>query len=73
MREKAEETVTISPDSVGYAITKKALVFSGDTRTATHIAVHLGMAGIGCHRNLSASRCNMERLKSSSEQQDFSR
>ncbi|MCD8115527.1 MAG: hydantoinase/oxoprolinase family protein [Oscillospiraceae bacterium] len=40
-------TVTVGPDSVGYKITSKALVFGGDTITATDIAVRLGMAEIG--------------------------
>ena len=40
-------TVTVGPDSVGYRLTEKALVFGGDTLTATDIAVRLGMANIG--------------------------
>lgn len=40
-------TVTVGPDSVGYEITKKALVFGGDTLTATDIAVRLGMYQLG--------------------------
>ena len=48
VREKADGTVTVGPDSVGYEITKKAKVFGGDVLTATDIAVRLGMAdGIG--------------------------
>ncbi len=47
VREKEDGTVTVGPDSVGYALTKKALVFGGDTMTATDIAVRLGMADIG--------------------------
>lgn len=39
--------VTVGPDSVGYQITEKALVFGGDTVTATDIAVRLGVANIG--------------------------
>ena len=39
--------VTVGPDSVGYAITERALVFGGDTMTATDIAVRLGMASVG--------------------------
>jgi N-methylhydantoinase A/oxoprolinase/acetone carboxylase beta subunit len=39
--------ITVGPDSVGYQITKKALVFGGDTLTATDIAVRLNMAEIG--------------------------
>jgi N-methylhydantoinase A/oxoprolinase/acetone carboxylase beta subunit len=46
VREKAGE-VTVGPDSVGYQITEKALVFGGDTLTATDIAVALGMANVG--------------------------
>ena len=37
----------IGPESVGYLITEKALVFGGDTLTATDIIVRLGMADIG--------------------------
>ncbi len=39
--------ITIGPDSVGYQITEKALVFGGNTITATDIAVRLGMAKVG--------------------------
>jgi N-methylhydantoinase A/oxoprolinase/acetone carboxylase beta subunit len=37
----------IGPDSVGYEIMKKALVFGGDTLTTTDIVVAAGMADIG--------------------------
>lgn len=37
----------MGPDSVGYEITKKALIFGGDTLTATDIAVRLGMYQLG--------------------------
>lgn len=47
VREREDGTVTVGPDSVGYEITKKALVFGGDVMTATDIAVRLGLAGIG--------------------------
>jgi len=47
VRERPDGTVTVGPDSVGYEITKKALVFGGDVMTATDIAVRLGMADIG--------------------------
>lgn len=40
-------SVTVGPDSVGYKITEKALVFGGDTLTATDIAVRLGMVELG--------------------------
>lgn len=46
VREKDGE-ITVGPDSVGYRITEKALVFGGDVLTATDIAVRLGMADIG--------------------------
>lgn len=39
--------IKIGPDSVGYKLTEKALVFGGDTLTTTDIAVRLGMADIG--------------------------
>jgi N-methylhydantoinase A/oxoprolinase/acetone carboxylase beta subunit len=39
--------VTIGPDSVGYELTSRALVFGGDTLTATDIAVAAGRAEIG--------------------------
>jgi N-methylhydantoinase A/oxoprolinase/acetone carboxylase beta subunit len=39
--------VTIGPDSVGYQLTSRALVFGGDTLTATDIAVAAGRAEIG--------------------------
>lgn len=39
--------VTVGPDSVGYELTERALVFGGDTLTATDIAVAAGHADIG--------------------------
>ncbi len=47
VRQHADGRVTVGPDSVGYEITSRALVFGGDTLTATDIAVRLGMADIG--------------------------
>ncbi|MGI5971478.1 MAG: hydantoinase/oxoprolinase N-terminal domain-containing protein [Oscillospiraceae bacterium] len=47
VRQKEDGTVTVGPDSVGYLIDKKALVFGGDTLTATDIAVRLGMYELG--------------------------
>ncbi|MER7080709.1 N-methylhydantoinase A/oxoprolinase/acetone carboxylase, beta subunit [Saccharopolyspora kobensis] len=38
---------TVGPESVGYQLTSKALVFGGDTLTATDIAVAAGRAEIG--------------------------
>jgi N-methylhydantoinase A/oxoprolinase/acetone carboxylase beta subunit len=39
--------VTVGPDSVGYELTRRALVFGGDTLTATDLAVAAGIAEIG--------------------------
>lgn len=47
VREHADGSVTVGPDSVGYEITKKALVFGGDVLTATDVAVRLGMVELG--------------------------
>jgi N-methylhydantoinase A/oxoprolinase/acetone carboxylase beta subunit len=43
----AASGVTVGPESVGYELTSKALVFGGDTLTATDIAVAAGRAEIG--------------------------
>ena len=50
VRERADGTVTVGPDSVGYQITEKALCFGGNVCTATDIAVRLGMADLGDRR-----------------------
>lgn len=47
VRVKDDGSVAIGPDSVGYAITEKALVFGGDTLTTTDIAVRLGLCQVG--------------------------
>lgn len=39
--------IKIGPDSVGYELTKKSLIFGGDTLTATDIAVRLGQVELG--------------------------
>jgi N-methylhydantoinase A/oxoprolinase/acetone carboxylase beta subunit len=39
--------VTVGPRSVGYAITERALVFGGDTLTATDLAVAADMCDVG--------------------------
>jgi N-methylhydantoinase A/oxoprolinase/acetone carboxylase beta subunit len=39
--------LTIGPDSVGYELPQRALVFGGDTLTTTDIAVAAGLADIG--------------------------
>ncbi|MER2622796.1 MULTISPECIES: hydantoinase/oxoprolinase N-terminal domain-containing protein [Pseudomonadota] len=41
------DAVSVGPQSVGYRITKEALVFGGGTLTATDIAVAAGRASIG--------------------------
>ena len=40
-------SVTVGPDSVGYELEREALVFGGDTLTATDLAVAGGLADIG--------------------------
>ena len=47
VRQRDDGTVEVGPDSVGYRITEKALIFGGDTVTATDIAVRLGMYDLG--------------------------
>lgn len=42
-----DEGLRIGPDSVGYEITSKALVFGGDTLTTTDIVVAAGLEDIG--------------------------
>ena len=44
---RGDDAVTVGPDSVGFELTEKALVFGGDTLTATDIAVAAGLADIG--------------------------
>jgi N-methylhydantoinase A/oxoprolinase/acetone carboxylase beta subunit len=39
--------VTVGPDSVGYKVTEEALVFGGNTLTATDVMVAAGVAEIG--------------------------
>ncbi|MCF2544878.1 hydantoinase/oxoprolinase family protein [Ligilactobacillus ruminis] len=47
VRVRSDGSVTVGPDSVGYEITKKALVFGGDVMTATDIAVRCGLTYLG--------------------------
>lgn len=47
VREHEDGRVTVGPDSVGFQITDKALVFGGQVCTATDIAVRLGLADLG--------------------------
>lgn len=53
VRELEDGRITVGPDSVGYQINEKALVFGGDTLTATDIAVRLGMYDLGDKSNVS--------------------
>jgi N-methylhydantoinase A/oxoprolinase/acetone carboxylase beta subunit len=46
-RVRHDGAVEVGPDSVGYLVTERALVFGGDTLTATDIAVAAGRADIG--------------------------
>lgn len=46
-RVRTDGGLTIGPDSVGYELTQKALVFGGDTLTTTDVAVAAGLAEIG--------------------------
>ncbi len=44
------QTVTVGPQSVGYELIRRGLVFGGDTLTATDLAVAAGRAEIGARR-----------------------
>lgn len=55
VRFEGDEAV-IGPQSVGYEITSRALVFGGDTLTATDIAVAAGYADIGDRSKVSHLR-----------------
>ncbi len=54
VRQHPDGSVTVGPDSVGYEITEKAMVFGGDVMTATDIAVRLGMVELGDPARVSA-------------------
>lgn len=42
-----QDGITVGPSSVGYKLTSEALVFNGETMTATDIAVASGFCDIG--------------------------
>lgn len=44
---RANDEVTVGPESVGYRITEEALVFGGSTLTATDVAVAAGLTEVG--------------------------
>jgi N-methylhydantoinase A/oxoprolinase/acetone carboxylase beta subunit len=46
-RVRQQGDLTIGPDSVGFELTEKALVFGGDTLTTTDVVVAAGLADIG--------------------------
>ncbi len=47
IRLKDDGTFTIGPDSVGYKLPEKAMIFGGDILTATDVAVALGKVELG--------------------------
>ncbi len=47
VKQQDDGSVTVGPESVGYMITQKALIFGGDTITATDLAVASGLAKLG--------------------------
>lgn len=47
VRPNSDGTVSIGPDSVGFELTRRAMVFGGDTLTTTDLAVAAGYAEIG--------------------------
>lgn len=47
-----DEGTLVGPDSVGFKLTEEALVFGGQTLTATDIAVAAGLAEIGESKNV---------------------
>ena len=72
VRTAPDGSITVGPDSVGYAITEKALVFGGDTLTASDIAVRLGMAEMGdpalvSHIDLDFARRAMDVIRTTAE------
>ncbi len=47
IRIKDNGEYTVGPDSVGYRLQEKSLIFGGDTLTATDVAVALGKVELG--------------------------
>jgi N-methylhydantoinase A/oxoprolinase/acetone carboxylase beta subunit len=50
---RAGAQISVGPDSAGYELSTKALVFGGNTLTATDLAVAAGLADIGDSRRAS--------------------
>jgi N-methylhydantoinase A/oxoprolinase/acetone carboxylase beta subunit len=44
---RTDPDLTVGPDSIGYRLTERALVFGGDVLTSTDVAVAAGLAQIG--------------------------
>ena len=53
--------VKVGPTSVGYRLTKEALVFGGETLTTTDIVVAAGRAHLGDHKKVAQSRQGSDR------------
>ncbi|WP_126425484.1 hydantoinase/oxoprolinase family protein [Brevibacillus marinus] len=63
IRTQADGSFTIGPDSVGYRLPQRGLVFGGDTLTATDVAVALGKVRLGDPQKVShLDRTLMERV-----------
>ena len=72
VRQQSDGSVTVGPDSVGYQITEKALIFGGDTVTATDSAVRLNMFDLGdkekvSHLDTEFAEKAMAKIKSMAE------
>ncbi len=68
VKQLEDGSVSVGPDSVGYQITEKSLVFGGDVLTATDLAVAAGMAVLGdpsnvAHLDTEFVRKGMETIK----------
>lgn len=53
----------VGPRSVGYRLTEKALVFGGDTLTATDVAVALGLIDLGHRDRVRLDRATLENAR----------
>ena len=76
----ARDPLAVGPQSVGYRLTREALVFGGDTLTATDAAVAAGIADIGDRRRvadlpraISRGRCWRRRANGSRTRSTASR
>ena len=60
VEQRGGRIIRVGPRSVGYRLTEKALVFDGDTLTATDVAVALGLADLGDRRRVQVDRATLE-------------